>query len=254
MPYPRALPRSRRLARLAGRGGAREQPALRDHPGACSRASCRPRSPRSSRATRPPRVTRSGSPISRWRWPRPWTAPTAGPSATSASRPTRCSEIRYASLLHDFGKVGVREEVLVKAKKLHPGQLELIRQRGEIIKRGLELRHARRKLDWLLLRRPRGLRRARPRSGTPSWPPRSPSIDQHLKAVAAANEPTVMPEDVAASHPRPGRCTPIRRSSGRLADADHAGRGPHPVDPAREPDCRGVRADPVARRAHLSSS
>lgn len=29
-------------------------------------------------------------------------------------------ELRYASLLHDFGKVGVREEVLVKAKKLPP--------------------------------------------------------------------------------------------------------------------------------------
>jgi len=59
-------------------------------------------------------------------------------------------EIRYASLLHDFGKVGVREDVLVKAKKLPPGQLELIRQRSEIIRRGLELRHARRKTEWLL--------------------------------------------------------------------------------------------------------
>src|SRR5213594_600368 len=29
-------------------------------------------------------------------------------------------ELRYAALLHDFGKVGVREEVLVKAKKLYP--------------------------------------------------------------------------------------------------------------------------------------
>ncbi len=29
-------------------------------------------------------------------------------------------ELRYAALLHDFGKVGVREEVLVKAKKLPP--------------------------------------------------------------------------------------------------------------------------------------
>src|SRR5262249_56254278 len=27
-------------------------------------------------------------------------------------------ELRYAALLHDFGKVGVREQVLVKAKKL----------------------------------------------------------------------------------------------------------------------------------------
>ncbi len=34
--------------------------------------------------------------------------------------------IRYASLLHDFGKIGVREHVLVKAKKLYPGTLEKI--------------------------------------------------------------------------------------------------------------------------------
>ncbi len=44
---------------------------------------------------------------------------------TGAYAPTRFSpeqmkEIRYAALLHDFGKVGVREEVLVKAKKLYP--------------------------------------------------------------------------------------------------------------------------------------
>ena len=38
-------------------------------------------------------------------------------------------EIRYAALLHDFGKVGVREDVLVKAKKLHPQQLEILKQR-----------------------------------------------------------------------------------------------------------------------------
>ena len=38
-------------------------------------------------------------------------------------------ELRYASLLHDFGKVGVREQVLVKAKKLEPSQMELILQR-----------------------------------------------------------------------------------------------------------------------------
>lgn len=33
-------------------------------------------------------------------------------------------ELRYAGLLHDFGKVGVREGVLVKADKLYPGDLE----------------------------------------------------------------------------------------------------------------------------------
>ncbi len=38
-------------------------------------------------------------------------------------------EIRYAALLHDFGKVGVRENVLTKAMKLYPGELEVIETR-----------------------------------------------------------------------------------------------------------------------------
>src|SRR6478736_1305501 len=32
-------------------------------------------------------------------------------------------EIEYASLLHDFGKIGVREHVLIKSKKLFPADL-----------------------------------------------------------------------------------------------------------------------------------
>ncbi|MBV6493885.1 MAG: hypothetical protein LDLANPLL_01909 [Turneriella sp.] len=47
-------------------------------------------------------------------------------------------ELRYASLLHDFGKVGVREDVLVKAKKLYPEQLELIRWRFHYIRKEIE--------------------------------------------------------------------------------------------------------------------
>jgi HD-GYP domain-containing protein (c-di-GMP phosphodiesterase class II) len=43
--------------------------------------------------------------------------------------PTQLKELRYASLLHDFGKVGVREHVLIKAKKLHPWDLDAVRLR-----------------------------------------------------------------------------------------------------------------------------
>jgi len=122
--------------------------------------------------------------------------------------PDEMKEIRYASLLHDFGKVGVREEVLVKAKKLPVGQLDMIRQRAEIIRRGLELRHARRKTDWLLQHGREGFgdREAQ-------WDAELTAVladlDQHMKAVASANEPTVMPDDVFASirdlavHPYP---------------------------------------------------
>ncbi len=45
-------------------------------------------------------------------------------------------ELRYASLLHDFGKVGVREQVLVKSKKLEEPRVEVLLQR--LHQRGLE--------------------------------------------------------------------------------------------------------------------
>lgn len=103
-------------------------------------------------------------------------------------------EIRYASLLHDFGKVGVREEVLVKAKKLHPWHLELIRQRGEIIKRGLELKLARRKLDHLV-----GPGRSGFAEASEAWDAELAclldEVDGQLKVVAEANEPAILPED-----------------------------------------------------------
>jgi HD-GYP domain-containing protein (c-di-GMP phosphodiesterase class II) len=55
-------------------------------------------------------------------------------------------EIRYAGLLHDFGKVGVREKVLIKGKKLYVGEMLLVRQRFAYIQRTLEADHLRAKL------------------------------------------------------------------------------------------------------------
>jgi HD-GYP domain-containing protein (c-di-GMP phosphodiesterase class II) len=56
-------------------------------------------------------------------------------------------ELRYAALLHDFGKVGVRENVLVKANKLYPEQLALIEQRFRYARTSLSRQAYREILD-----------------------------------------------------------------------------------------------------------
>jgi HD-GYP domain-containing protein (c-di-GMP phosphodiesterase class II) len=59
-------------------------------------------------------------------------------------------QIEYAGLLHDFGKVGVREHVLVKAKKLYEHQRDIILQRFHYVRRTIELGQFRSKTTYLL--------------------------------------------------------------------------------------------------------
>ena len=110
--------------------------------------------------------------------------------------PDEMREIRYASLLHDFGKVGESEEVLVKAKKLVPQHLEAITQRVELIRRGVELRVLGKKLD-LALRGGAALPTDELARCDAELAGLLRELDAHLAAVVAANEPTVMPHDVA---------------------------------------------------------
>lgn len=59
-------------------------------------------------------------------------------------------EIRYAALLHDFGKIGVPEAVLTKQKKLYPAQLEIIRHRFALAVRTMEMECVQTKYQYLL--------------------------------------------------------------------------------------------------------
>lgn len=61
-----------------------------------------------------------------------------GPLAPYHFSRDQLRQIEYAGVLHDFGKVGVREHVLVKAKKLYDWQLEAIRQRFRYLRKALE--------------------------------------------------------------------------------------------------------------------
>ncbi|MEG3911322.1 HD domain-containing phosphohydrolase [Microcoleus sp. w1-18aA5] len=59
-------------------------------------------------------------------------------------------ELRYAALLHDFGKIGVPEAVLTKQKKLYPAQLEIIRHRFGLAQRTMEMECVQSKYKYLL--------------------------------------------------------------------------------------------------------
>ena len=97
-------------------------------------------------------------------------------------------ELEYASLLHDFGKIGVREEVLVKAKKLFPHELELIRHRIEIALRSYEIEILERKLRLMQ----RGARAEEMSRLDDELSVRRKDLDAAYHAICSANEPTVL--------------------------------------------------------------
>ncbi|HKC84101.1 MAG TPA: HD domain-containing phosphohydrolase [bacterium] len=101
-------------------------------------------------------------------------------------------EIRYAGLLHDFGKVGVREEVLIKAKKLYPLQLDLIRQRHHFVKRTAERELWRKRAEFL---ESHDRKNYAPflRALEQEHAREMAALDGFLDAVLSANEPTVLP-------------------------------------------------------------
>ena len=56
-------------------------------------------------------------------------------------------ELHYAALLHDFGKLGVSENVLIKAKKLYPWQMDNLLGRFELIRASYEIEYLNKLLE-----------------------------------------------------------------------------------------------------------
>ena len=101
--------------------------------------------------------------------------------------------IRYAGLLHDFGKVGVREQVLVKAKKLYPPDLTLLKQRYAFIRRTAESNFYRQRAEYLEQHGQQGYEAFLSRITT-EHDNNLRSLDRFLSLVMKSNEPTVLAE------------------------------------------------------------
>jgi HD-GYP domain-containing protein (c-di-GMP phosphodiesterase class II) len=102
-------------------------------------------------------------------------------------------ELRYAGLLHDFGKVGVREQVLVKQKKLYGPDLEVIRHRFAYLLQAADLEFERERAEFLLAHGTasydalwKRLNGARDRQRA--------ELHRFMDAIVKANEPTILPE------------------------------------------------------------
>jgi HD-GYP domain-containing protein (c-di-GMP phosphodiesterase class II) len=73
-------------------------------------------------------------------------AVTDGPLAEARFSRDDLRQLQYAGMLHDFGKVGVREHVLVKAKKLYDWQRAAVSMRLRYVRKSMEAESLRRKL------------------------------------------------------------------------------------------------------------
>ncbi len=100
-------------------------------------------------------------------------------------------QINYAALLHDFGKIGVRENILVKAKKLFPYELDAIKTRFKIFSQATELNYSKEKLNYLL-EEAREKALSKLQTIDQQTQDRLEQLDQYLKVIFEINEPTVM--------------------------------------------------------------
>lgn len=100
-------------------------------------------------------------------------------------------EVRYAALLHDFGKVSVREAVLLKANKLSDDRLETLRFRFELKKEQIRRAAVERELE-LFHHSPVDVQVIRKRIHRDLETQLS-QLSDYFDAVTRANKPKVLP-------------------------------------------------------------
>ncbi len=120
----------------------------------------------------------------------------AGALAKPRFSDEQIQEIYYAGLLHDFGKIGVKEDVLVKAKKLYNYDMRHIEDRFRLIRKTMELTVARQVIDKFVNASHDEAIAEKKRLD--KWlGGELETLNGHLAVLRQANEPSVLPEDAA---------------------------------------------------------
>ncbi len=101
-------------------------------------------------------------------------------------------ELRYAALLHDFGKVGVREHILTKAKKLSAGSCELLRYRVALAKSQIENQSLTQLLNLALSTS--GLNPSLRQEIEKQCHLDCEQLEHYFDIIMQANEPSMLPE------------------------------------------------------------
>jgi HD-GYP domain-containing protein (c-di-GMP phosphodiesterase class II) len=114
-----------------------------------------------------------------------------GPYSDTRFGQDALTQIEYAALLHDFGKVGVRENVLVKAEKLYGHERELIHSRFEYIRKTMEVERLESKLRYLV-ESSRAEVAERLAAIDRDAEARLREIDEFVAFILQANQPTVL--------------------------------------------------------------
>ena len=107
-------------------------------------------------------------------------------------------EIEYAAILHDIGKVGVREHVLVKAKKLFDPEINVIRSRFDFIKRTLQYEYSRKMIE-VIMRLGAEAARSHVKQLEEDLAQKLGEVDEQLELVRQLNEPSVSRSEIAAN-------------------------------------------------------
>ncbi len=114
-----------------------------------------------------------------------------GPYAGLRFTAQEIQEVRYASLLHDFGKVGVREPVLVKAEKLYPHELEVLKQRFELARMSRRLQSYQQRLEAVRIRGEKALPEIEAEAEE-RLAAQLRELDEVLGFILTCNRPTVL--------------------------------------------------------------